>query len=83
MADYMSSVRDILQQVPAAEPTSGPKITKAMYVGGAGAACFVALMVLSPSCVMSDTEDGLTTFSVGKAFLFSLLVMVIAYYVIN
>jgi hypothetical protein len=54
-----------------------------MYVGGAGAACFVALMVLSPSCVMSDTEDGLTTFSVGKAFLFSLLVMVIAYYVIN
>jgi len=79
----MASVNDILLQVPAPEPASGPKITKAMYVGGAGAAFFVALMVLSPSCVMSDTEDGLTTFSVGKALLFSLLVTVAAYYVIN
>jgi hypothetical protein len=83
MADYMSSVHTILQQVPVPDTSTGPKVSNAMYVGGAAAACFLALMVLSPSCVMSETDDGLTKFSFGKALLFSLIVAVFAYYIIK
>jgi hypothetical protein len=83
MADYMNPVHAILQQVNAVEPTTVNKIPVHMYVGGIGVACFVTLMLLSPSIVMSETEDGLTNFSVGKALLFSVAIMVIAYYALK
>ena len=83
MADYMSPVNAILEQIPTPEASTVPKVSKAMYVGGAAAACFVALMIFSPSCVMTETDEGLTKFSFGKALLFSLVVMGLAYFVIK
>jgi hypothetical protein len=84
MADYMSPVHAILQQVNTAEPsTTVNKISVHMYVGGIGVACFLTLALLSPSIVVSETEDGLTKFSVGKALLFSVAIMVIAYYALK
>lgn len=83
MADYMNPVHAILEQVNTPAQASELKISMPMYVGGIGAACFVALMILAPSCVMSENEDGLTTFSVGKALLFSIVMMVISYYVLK
>lgn len=83
MADFMNPVHAILEQVNTPAQASGFKISMPMYVGGIGAACFVALMILAPSCVMAETEDGLTTFSVGKALLFSVVAMVISYYILK
>jgi len=83
MGDYMSPVHAILQQVNTAEPTAAKKISLPMYVGGIGAACFIALMLLSPSIVMSETEEGLTKFSVGKATLCSIAIMVLSYYALK
>jgi len=79
----MNPVHAILEQVNAPAQASEFKISVPMYVGGIGATCFVALMILAPSCVMTENDEGLTTFSPGKALLFSILAMVISYYILK
>jgi hypothetical protein len=82
MAVYMQPVNAILQQVntaPAVEQTTPVW----WYVFGVGAASFVALKLLSPSCVMSENADGISEFSASKAAMFAGVSMAIAYYLLS
>jgi hypothetical protein len=82
MSDYMDPVLAILQQVQV-EPVAEKTVPVFWYVGGAGVATMVALKLLSPSCVKSETEEGLSVFSVGKALLFSVAAMALVYFLVT
>lgn len=82
MSDYMDPVLAILQQVNV-EPVVEKTVPVFWYVAGAGVATMVSLKLLSPSCVKSETEEGLSVFSVGKALLFSIAVMTLVYFLIT
>jgi hypothetical protein len=82
MADYMQSVNAILQQVNTSPEVKTP-VSIWWYVVGVGVVSMVALKLLSPSCVMAENSEGISEFSSGKALLFALLSMGIAYYLLS
>ena len=82
MSDYMDPVLAILQQVQV-EPVAEKTVPVFWYVAGAGVATMVALKLLSPSCVKSETEEGLSVFSIGKALAFSAAAMALVYFLIT
>jgi hypothetical protein len=82
MADFMEPVMAILQDVPSDQIAPQPR-SILWYVAGAGVACMVALKLLSPGCVMSETDDGLSVFSTSKALLFSAVSMLLTYLLIT
>jgi hypothetical protein len=82
MADYMQPVNAILQQVNTA-PAVKPPVPVWWYVGGVGAASMVALKLMSPSCVMSENQAGISEFSTSKALMFAFVSMAIAYYLLS
>jgi len=82
MTDYMEPVFVILQNVQT-EPTPKASVSILWYVAGTGVAVMAALKLLSPGCVMSETDDGLSAFSVGKALLLSFVAMALVYYLLT
>jgi hypothetical protein len=78
MTDYMEPVWTILQDVHTDAAPAQP-VSILWYVAGTGVASMAALKVLKPGCVMSETDDGLSVFSVSKALLFSMAAMLLAY----
>ena len=78
----MEPVFAILENVQT-EPTPKPSVSILWYVVGTGVAVLAALKLLSPGCVMSETDDGLSTFSVGKALLVSFVAMALVYYILT
>jgi hypothetical protein len=78
MTDYMEPVLAILRDVQTEAAPAQP-VSILWYVAGTGVASMAALKLLKPGCVMSETDEGLTVFSVSKALLFSMAAMLLAY----
>ena len=82
MTDYMEPVLAILKDVHN-EPAPARSVSVMWYVAGAGVACLAALKLFKPGCVMSETDDGLSVFSISKALLLSAAAMMLVYFLLT